>query len=120
MIKRSLALLTTTSALAAAAYPAAAQQSAAAGGEIEEIVVTGSRIQQTGFSRPTPVTVVSSENLEQAAPQGVAMGLNQLPQFLGSTGATQQTANTVGADRGNFLNLRNNGITRTLILMDGT
>ena len=46
-----------------------------------EIVVTGSRIQRTGADAPTPVTVASAEQLQQAAPVDLTQALNQLPQF---------------------------------------
>ncbi len=57
-------------------------------GAPEQVVVTGSRI-QTGFATPTPVTVSTSDQLKEAAPLNVADALNQLPEFSGSTFATQ-------------------------------
>jgi len=81
------------------------------------IVVTGSRI-QTGDNSPTPVTVVKTELLESISPATIADGLNKLPQFVGSN--TQSTNDNASSNAvGNFLNLRNLGTTRNLILFDG-
>ncbi|MGI4881378.1 MAG: TonB-dependent receptor plug domain-containing protein, partial [Janthinobacterium lividum] len=85
----------------------------------DDIVVTGSRIARSGFTSPTPVTVVSVEQLQRAAPGAIPEGLNQLPQFAGS-----RSNNTVGGVAsqpagGNYLSLRNLGPLRTLTLLDG-
>lgn len=94
--------------------------SAGAGGG-QEIVVTGSRVIRDGSGAPTPLTVVASEQLELAAPANLADGLNQLPAFRGS--ARPQTAGALGGGLqsagGNYLNLRNLGMQRTLVLLDG-
>jgi iron complex outermembrane receptor protein len=79
------------------------------------IVVTGSRIQKTGYSQPTPVTVQTSEVLLSSSPVSLAEGLNKLPQFLGSR--TRTFCCEVGS-QGNFLNLRGLGLNRTLVLLD--
>ena len=82
-----------------------------------DIIVTGSRI-QNGDSSPTPVTIVKTELLESISPATIADGLNKLPQFVGSN--TQTTNNNADSNNvGNFLNLRNLGTTRNLILFDG-
>ena len=41
-------------------------------GEVEAIVVTGSRLQASGFSAPTPVTMVGAAQIEQRADEHVA------------------------------------------------
>ncbi len=70
-----------------AAMPAMAQADQAADDQAEEeaprsdIVVTGSRIQASGFSAPTPVTVVTAEQLAIAQPNSIGDALNQLPVF---------------------------------------
>jgi outer membrane receptor protein involved in Fe transport len=86
---------------------------------IEEVVVTGSRIVSAGFSAPTPVTVVSTEQLQRTAPGAIAEGLNQLPQFAGSR--SNATPGGLGntPSTGNYLNLRNLGTNRNLVLLDG-
>jgi iron complex outermembrane receptor protein len=90
----------------------------------EEIVVTGSRLVRNGFQAPTPVTVVAVEDLVKAAPTNIPDALNQLPQFSGSRGATggagDNTLSNANQPRaGNYLNLRNVGSQRMLVLLDG-
>ncbi|MEJ8569691.1 TonB-dependent receptor plug domain-containing protein [Elongatibacter sediminis] len=91
------------------------------GGALEEVIVTGSRVgRYSAFETPTPVTAVTDEQLSRAAPAGIADGLNQLPQFSGSI--SSRKGDQLGTDEpqiGNYLNLRNVGPIRTLILLDG-
>jgi hypothetical protein len=49
--------------------------------DIEEVIVTGSRIVSDGAAAPTPVTVATTEALARSAPTSIPDGLNQLPQF---------------------------------------
>ncbi len=83
---------------------------------LEEIVVTGSRVVTDGTATPTPVTVVSMEQLQATSPVNLADSLNLLPTFAGSLSPTTAGSSSSG---GNFLNLRGVGSTRTLILVDG-
>lgn len=87
--------------------------------QVEEIVVTGSRVIQDGTRAPTPVTVLSSEQLQLAAPGPLGEALNQAPVFRGSNGATTGGVASTGPLSGSFLNLRNLGVQRTLVLVDG-
>ena len=106
-------------ALAQSTTPPPADASKAKAAQDSEIVVTGSRIVQTGYQAPTPVTVAPTAELLKSSPTGIADGLNKLPQFIGSTGPNKQ-ANIFGTPtRGDILNLRGIGPTRTLILLDG-
>src|SRR4030042_3694093 len=57
---------------------------------LEEILVTGSRIRTTGMETPTPVTVVTLEEINISAPTTMIEGLALLPQFYGSS-TTQNT-----------------------------
>ena len=84
-----------------------------------DVVVTGSRIVRNGAQAPTPVTVLSAEEIQQRNPTNVADYLNQLPEFgIGNTPRTTLFfANATGG--ANQLNLRNLGVTRTLVLLDG-
>jgi outer membrane receptor protein involved in Fe transport len=84
---------------------------------IEMVVVTGTRIQRSGFTTPTPVTVVGSGDFEARATTNIADYLNDLPAFLPSQTPTTNTIATGGV--GNFLNLRGLGGERTLLLVDG-
>jgi outer membrane receptor protein involved in Fe transport len=88
------------------------------------ITVTGSRVIRNGDSSPSPVTVVSTDDLLTARPGAtLAEALNTMPVFAGSRGASSNptTAGSAagGSGSANQLNLRNIGATRTLVLMDG-
>ena len=94
------------------------EAAAAAGRSGEEIVVTGSRVITNGNNSPTPVTVVATETIQQVTPSNIPDGLNRLPVFSGSSNQSSLGA----AERnfsGNYLNLRNVGAGRSLILFDG-
>jgi outer membrane receptor protein involved in Fe transport len=116
------ALLGSTIAAAAAFHGAAfAQQTAPAAATVEEVVVTGSLVVRNGNEAPTPVTVVDTQTLTKSAPTNIPDGLNQLPQFSGSRSESQnnQVGTAISPAAGNYLNLRNLGIVRSLILLDG-
>lgn len=83
----------------------------------EEIIVTGSRIGRSGFSTPTPVTVVEADQLVKSAPSTLADSLRNLP-ALTATSGPQRASGTQGGGQA-FLNLRNLGAVRTLTLLDG-
>ena len=84
----------------------------------ETVTVTGSRILQDAASSPTPLTVVSSQELLANTPTNLMDGLNKLPVFQNS--ATRRNAGSAaGNSGGSFLNLRNFGQNRTLVLFDG-
>ncbi len=86
--------------------------------EVEEVVVTGSRIKRTGFDTVNPATVVDSEFIELRAFTNIATALNQLPSF-GIPGASEnggQSGQNVGQ---NFVNAFGLGSQRTLTLVNG-
>jgi iron complex outermembrane recepter protein len=86
---------------------------------LEEVVVTGSLLAIDGAHAPTPVTVVTSEQLALAAPATLTEGLLQLPLFKGSPSAQSQGTGTTGNNGASYLNLRGLGTQRTLVLLDG-
>jgi outer membrane receptor protein involved in Fe transport len=97
--------------------PAAADDQAAA---TAEIVVSGTRIVRNGYSQPTPVTVVGTDQLQTSATSNIADYVNTLPVFLGSATPITSGHSSSGATAGlNTLNLRNLGASRTLVLIDG-
>ena len=109
-----------------ASVNAAAPAAAVSGGAVElsEVIVTGSRVIQNGNDSPTPVTVISTDQLALLRPATIAESLNELPVFAGSVGALSTSGNrnqnaAVNANSGNSLNLRALGLTRTLVLYDG-
>ena len=118
--------LTTVSALALAFSAFAAQSAHAQGAgskaaDVEEVVVTGTRIIRDGYEAPTPLTVVTAEALEAGtATANIADTLNTMPSFANSTSPASGVAGISGATQGlNILNLRGMGGNRTLVLLDG-
>jgi len=99
------------------ALSVAAHAQSAAGAGTEEVVVTGSRV-ATGATAPTPLTVVSVQDLQATTPSNIPDALNKLPVFDGSRNQRSTGGSTINWP-GNFLNLRNFGANRTLILLDG-
>jgi len=110
-------------ALAGAAHAQAADPAATAGrgaGTVGEVVVTGSRIERAGYSAPTPVTVLNTDDLAKKAPSNLPAALNQLPQFAGSISQNAQADTGASKVRsGNYLDIRALGPQRVLILEDG-
>ncbi|WP_164156787.1 TonB-dependent receptor domain-containing protein [Sandarakinorhabdus rubra] len=98
------------------AAPAAAEEPG------ETIVVTGSRIAVSGYTAPTPVTVVGEELLMRDARPTVGDAIRELP-AVGSSASPNNTSgagNIVAGITGlDTVNLRNLGVTRTLVLFDG-
>ncbi|MBN2060160.1 MAG: TonB-dependent receptor [Deltaproteobacteria bacterium] len=85
---------------------------------LEELVITGSRIRTTGMEMPTPVTVVTLEEIEVLSPTTMIEGLAQLPQFYGSD-TTQVPSGYFTSTGAGSLNLRGLNSKRTLQLLDG-
>jgi outer membrane receptor protein involved in Fe transport len=88
--------------------------------EVEDIVVTGTRITSNGFSAPTPTTVVNAEDLQKSAQPNVFTAIARLPSLQGSTGVTTGTNSTSSGTQGlSSFALRGLGTIRTLTLFDG-
>ena len=110
----------------AGAAQAPSVQPAAAAEELSEVVVTGSRVITNGNDSPTPVTVVTTEELKDVRPGNMVEALNDMPLFNGSK--SQYTNSGTGGAAGspassqnavNAVNLRQLGVQRALILFDG-
>lgn len=112
---------TTVAALLAAGYAAGvAAQDADAAAPVQEVTITGSRIQaSSGMSTPTPVTSMSLDELSKLAPTTLADALGQLPQFLQNASPATTGAGWTGTAGASILNLRGVGPSRTLVLLDG-
>lgn len=116
-------LATSLPAWAQVAAPPATAATATTSGDAQpntsgEVVVTGSRTITNGNNAPTPVTVVSTEQLQETTPTNLSDGLKKLPVF-GNSGGDARTPNTRDNTVGNYLNLRGLGPIRTLVLLDG-
>ncbi|WP_206243454.1 TonB-dependent receptor [Novosphingobium terrae] len=86
-----------------------------------DILVTGSRVIANGNNSPTPVTVMSTRELQEIQPGSLVVALQNLPVFQGSLGQGTGTGGSTGGPNGasNAVNLRNLGLFRTLVLFDG-
>jgi outer membrane cobalamin receptor len=94
---------------------ARAQQS---NNNVEAVTVTGSRVISDITLSPTPLTVVTAEQLSATTPTNIPDALNKLPDFIGGASPRSQN-NGQNNNSGNTLNLRNLGVARTLVLFDG-
>src|ERR1700750_967427 len=109
-------MLASTVSVFALANAAQAQSAA----QPETVTVTGTRI-SNGGSMPTPVTVVSTDQLMVQTPTSIPEALATLPMFaptLGTTSPPDPNGRGFGTPTNN-LNLHGRGAIRTLILMDG-
>ncbi len=86
--------------------------------EIQEIVVTGSRIARRDFVATSPIVTQTIESLQETGAIAVEKSLQQLPQFAGGRG---EGSISVGGGNGGraTLNLRSLGDVRNLVLLDG-
>src|SRR5687768_12377892 len=83
--------------------------------EVQELVVTGSRIPQPNLTSVSPVTAVSNEQIKLEGTTRVEDLLNALPMtFAGQTSEVSNGATGIAT-----VNLRGLGAARTLVLIDG-
>jgi iron complex outermembrane recepter protein len=83
---------------------------------LEEITVTATRVERSGFTAPTPTTMLDAEQLADRAYTNISDALNDIPSFrstftAGSTGPSMRGAL-------NTPDLRGIGPSRTLVLID--
>jgi outer membrane receptor protein involved in Fe transport len=83
--------------------------------EIEQIVVTGSRIPQPNLEGTSPVSVISSKEVTLQGTQQVEDLINNLPQVFASQGGNYSNGATGTAT----VDLRGLGSARTLVLING-
>ncbi|MEN5145125.1 TonB-dependent receptor domain-containing protein [Brevundimonas diminuta] len=85
--------------------------------EVSEVVVTGSRIRRNDLTSASPLTVVSSETIDNKGFANVAQALHQQPvSGVPITPDGDQAGFGVGRS---FVNLFNLGTNRTLVLVNG-
>lgn len=84
--------------------------------QVDEIVVTGSRIVRRDYTSATPITTVSDEVIASAGSPTLEASLNQLPQVAPSAGAQASLISRAGQAS---INLRGLGQQRTLVLVNG-
>jgi iron complex outermembrane recepter protein len=126
MVRRDRFLCTAAlSALACmAAGVASAQEAPPSSGtdqepvQVDDIVVTGSRVIRTGFDAPTPTTVVTSEELNQRGAAQIGEFLIEVPAFRATQTPQANPQSARGAGQ-YFADLRGLGSIRTLVLVNG-
>ena len=104
--------------MASTAPPAVAQAGPQAAGNVEEIIVTGSRIERSGITAPTPTTTLGVRDFETRGLTNVGQIIAAIPAFQG-VNTPASTALTSARAGGSYLNLRGLGDNRTLVLVDG-
>lgn len=86
-------------------------------GNLEEVVVTGSRISRDEFSSASPISVFNTEDLELSGVVSVDEFLKDVPSF---TGYQMGTSTNNGSDQGQKkIDMRGLGFERTLVLING-
>jgi iron complex outermembrane recepter protein len=94
------------------------QNTSADSGNIQEIVVTGSRIKRESFDSPVPLAVIDGEALSQSGFTVLGDALNNLPQGMVNSNL-QNTSGTLFNAGQSRVDLRGLGSARTLVLVDG-
>src|SRR5690606_5765397 len=85
--------------------------------EVEEVLVTGSRIARQGIDTSTPVSVIGVEDIKLSGAPNIEKVLSDAPQFVASTNGGA-SANTVPGGTAD-VNLRGFGPSRNLVLVNG-
>jgi outer membrane receptor protein involved in Fe transport len=108
-------------AAAATADDAPAETATAETENREDIVVTGTRVVRDGFQAPTPLQVLTEEDIENSSPtNNLADFVNQMPALAASTRPSNSRLELSNGQAGiNALNLRSLGTVRTLVLVNG-
>jgi outer membrane receptor protein involved in Fe transport len=87
-------------------------------GVVEEVMVTGSRIQRSTYTSPTPVTVLNADQINASGATNVADFLKAIPQAFAETNTSTSNFSSTTAGL-NTTSLRNLGAERTLVLVNG-
>lgn len=125
---RSFGFTASSAALAALGFASMASAQQLELIELEEITVTGTRIQRSGFDTPNPVTVVNQDLMNSIGVTNIGTLMGQLPAnnaqssplntSIGSSNDYVTDAN-IGAQLANLRGLNPFFGTRTLTLVDG-
>ena len=117
--------LVATTALAQEAQEAPAQDTPAAAAaseeasQLDEIVVTGSRLRRNAANAPTPLIQVTQEEILSSGQTSLIDQLATIPALQNSTVPSDTTGSSLNAGGLSLANLRSLGSNRTLTLVDG-
>ncbi len=109
-----LAMLSSAYTVGLGAFSTAQAQDA--GAQIEEVVVTGSRISSPNLTLSSPVASVDAETIEMRQVNVVEEFLREIPGVVPSIGAAVNNGNGGST----FINLRGLGSNRNIALLNGT
>lgn len=109
ILSRAVKLAILSAGATGVALPAAAQE------EVEEIIVTGSRIPRSDLDSISPMQVIDNEEFIISGNLNIEQKLNELPMILPSFGPS---SNNPGSGQA-LVNLRGLGTSRTLVLING-
>ncbi|UTW58569.1 TonB-dependent receptor [Kordiimonas sp. SCSIO 12603] len=112
---RRAALLGSTAAIAMGMCSVSVAAQDADDTEVEEVVVTGSRISRPNITSSSPITVLEAEAFDVLGAVDTIDLVNQLPQAF----VAQDSSFANGANGTSTLNLRGLGAIRTLVLANG-
>jgi iron complex outermembrane recepter protein len=106
--------------LVVAATGTAGAQAPAGSAALEEVVVTGSRIQRDpNETAPAPIASVTAEDLRASGQTDTTSTLRQIPALISSGTVADSIERGAGGVGQAVLNLRQLGANRTLVLVDG-
>jgi iron complex outermembrane recepter protein len=108
-LRSALLLGAASVAVVGLSVPATAQEAT------ETVVVTGSRIPQTGLYSSSPVTAIGQQEMKFEGTTNVENLINNLPEAFADFNGTSSNGATGTAS----VNLRGLGASRTLVLIDG-
>ncbi|WP_158499989.1 TonB-dependent receptor plug domain-containing protein [Stenotrophomonas pictorum] len=103
---------------AGGAVPSADASTAPAARTLDKVEVTGSRIKRAEVEGPSPVVVITAEDIKKQGYSTVAEALQTLTQFNGDVVGGEFNASSTQPDA-SFLNLRGLGVGYQLILLNG-
>jgi outer membrane receptor protein involved in Fe transport len=121
-VKSEYALMLLASAVLTALSPmptrAQTAPAAAQTANIEEVVVTGSRIRRDSFTSTQPISVVTAESIRESGSTSIGEVLLDQPNINPATNS-QNSSGTLFLAGQTRADIRGLGPTRTLVLMDG-
>ena len=115
-------LASAVSVALAAGMPARAQTEASAQTDVEELVVTGSRIVKRDLDANSPIVTLDAATFEETSNVAIEAVMNQLPQFVPAVSQFDAGNTFAGSQRtpgAATLSLRGLGSNRNLVLLDG-
>ncbi len=117
---RSVGMLTLLAAFSVLSGPVLVQGAAEESETLlEEVTVSASRLRQvTGYESPTPVTMLTTQDMEARGSTNIADLINEVPSFSGTMTPTSTVLNSRQNGR-NGLDIRGLGTNRNLVLVNG-